>query len=384
MRKTITLILFLTVFSIVSNAQIALNPSIFKPDSAIYYADSLENERYMLMINKYDGDSIDMAVYWYDSDTINYANKTVCYMDSDLPELPYEPIFSGGRQGGAFIGSGSYVYTSTIGDTLSRSYLYDFDSQIWVSTSKVKHEISENGIDTMAITHSWNTDSEAWELNNISKQYLIEGVLDTLLIIMIAPNLIDTMNYDRMIYKYNQDNDLEILIHNRLNLDGTIDKYISKDSITYTEPGLIDFIYYGNNNDCANMSLPDCDNQILYDYAEQYFYDSEGRLDKIYFWDKQGLPDWTFAGSFQYYYTNQSTNTTRKYIEDSFNIYPNPCRNSLTIESYTGKVEIYNSKGQLVKSEQLENGGFINTSSLSKAMYILKLERGNSKLIMKQ
>jgi hypothetical protein len=368
----------------VSNAQIALNPSIFKPDSAIYYADSLENERYMLMINKYDGDSIDMAVYWYDSDTINYANKTVYYMDSDLPELPYEPIFSGGRQGGAFIGSGSYVYTSTIGDTLSRSYLYDFDSKFWVSESTVKHNISENGIDTLAITHSWNNDSQAWELNNVSKQYLIEGELDTLLIVMLAPNLIDTMNYDRMTYKFNQDNDIEILTHNRLYPDGTVDKYISKDSITYTEPGLIDFIYYGNNNNCANMSLPDCDNQIVYDYAEQYFYDSEGRLDKIYFWDKQGLPEWTFAGSFQYYYTNQPTNSTEKNFEDSFNIYPIPCKNLLTIESYTGNLEIYNSKGQLIKTEQLENGGLINTSFLQVGIYIIKFENGNSKLITKQ
>jgi len=382
MRKTITLLL--TVFTIVSNAQVALNPSIFKPDSAIYFADSLENERYMLMLNKYDGDSIDMAVYWYDSDTINYANKTVYYMDSDLPKLPFEPIFSGGRQGGAFFGTGSYVYTSTIGDTLSRSYLYDFESKLWVNSSKVKHDISDAGIDTLAITHSWNNNSNKWELNNVSKQYLIERELDTLFVLMLAPNQIDTMNYDRMIYKYNLDNYIEIITHNRFNSDGSISKYIDKDSITYTELNLIDFIYYGNNNDCANMSLPDCDNQIVYDYAEQYFYDSKDRLDKIYFWDKQGLPEWTFAGCLQYYYTDLPTNTYGKYFEDSFNVYPNPCNNSLTIESYTGKLEIYNTKGQLIISEQMENGGLINTSSLGAGLYILKLESGYSKLITKQ
>jgi len=368
----------------VSNAQVALNPSVFKPDSAVYYADSLENERYMLMLNKYDGDSIDMAVYWYDSDTINYANKTVYYMDSDLPELPFEPIFSGGRKGGAFYGTGSYVYTSTIGDTMSRSYLYDFESKLWINSSKVKHNISDAGIDTLATTHGWNSDSKMWELNNVSKQYLIEGALDTLIVVMLAPNLIDTMNYDRMIYEYNQENYIEIMTHNRFNSDGTVSKYISKDSIIYTDQSLIDFIYYGNNNDCANMSLPDCENQIVYEYAEQYFYDSADRLDKIYFWDNQGLPEWTFAGCLQYYYTNQPTNTTGKYFEDSFNIYPNPCKNSLTIESYTGKLEIYNSKGQLVKSEHLESGGFINTSSLLTGIYILKLENGYSKLISKQ
>lgn len=374
MRKTVTL--FFTVFSIISYAQIAQNPSIFKPDSVVYYADSIEKERQMIMINKYDGDSIEVAAYWYNNDTINYANKNVYYMDENLPELSFEPLFSGGRNGNS---SGySYEYTSTIGDTLSVSYNYDLSLKIWVKASKTRHNISDKGIDTLATTYTWNKSAKDWEMNNLSKQTFIAGEVDSLEVLMVAPNLTDTINHDVFSYEYD-------LNKNKTRIKQTTPgaKYLSIDSITYTESGLIDFIYYGNNYDCVNSGLTDCDNQILYDYANQYFYDAKGRLDKIYFWNKQGIADWSFDGSYQYYYSNQTSSINEEYAENLINFYPNPCKTTLTIESYSGEFEIYNSMGQLVISKQIENGGLINTSSLQNGIYILKFGDVFSKLIIR-
>jgi len=365
------------MISIMGNAQVAMNPSVFKPDSMIYYADSLENERYMLMINKYEGDSIDVAAYWYDEDTVNYATKSVYYMDENIPALPFEPIFSGGRKGSS---SGYiYFYTSTIGDSLSKSYEFDFDEKTWVKVSKTKHNISGDGIDTLAITHSWDEDSKSWELNNLSRQTYINSTTDTLKVLMLAPDLNDTIHYDVFSYEYNSDSKKSIIWRATPG-----DLYRSVDSITYYVNGLMEFIYYGNNYDCVNSSLPDCDNQYLFDYAEQYFYDTEGRLDKIYFWYKQDLTEWTLDGCFQYYYSTQPTFIEKVDNKEFYKIYPNPCNSTLKIDSFTGRVEIYNSLGQLMISEPLENGGLINTSPLRKGVYILKLGDLHSCLISKQ
>ncbi|MFO7868008.1 MAG: T9SS type A sorting domain-containing protein [Bacteroidales bacterium] len=113
-------------------------------------------------------------------------------------------------------------------------------------------------------------------------------------------------------------------------------------------------------------------------------YDAQGRFDKIYFWDKQGLPEWTFDGSYQFYYTVQPSKIKERNFDSLCNVYPNPCDASLVIESYTGIIEMFNSSGQLVISEQFENGGRINTSSLRKGVYILKFGDVYTTMIMKQ
>jgi hypothetical protein len=387
MRKTITLLL--VGISIVAEAQInrdlllcknkevlskylnsettslksAVNPNVFKPDSSIYYADTVGDERYALMTNLFQGDSVVITSYWYDSDTINYKKKNTHYMDETLPQLPFEPIFGGGRNG--YANSYSYIFTSTIGDTLSKSYIFDFEKETWSLESKTKHYISQEGIDTLAITHIWDLDSKNWILNNTTKQEYIDSEVDTLKVLMLAPNQADTINYDIITYKYNESG--QVVFQRDTSYVWSYDI----DSTVYDEDGLIDFIYHGGNGQG-------------YVYAEEHFYDSKSRLDKIYFWDKQGLPEWTFAGYFKFYYPQDITSIEHIENNNEYKIYPNPFNSQLTIESYEGGIEIYNSNGQLIKSEHLENGGFINTSSLCSGLFIIKLENGYSKLITKQ
>jgi len=340
----------------------AVNPNIFKPDSSIYYVDTVGNVRYALMTNVFHGDSVIITHSWYDSDTINYSKRQVYFMDFSLPSLPFEPIFSGGREG--YANSYPFTFTSTIGDTLSESYLFDFDTKIWNLKSKTEHHISQDGIDTLALTYDWNTDD--WVLNNTTKQNYIDSDIDTLKILMLAPNHTDTINYDVITYVYDEFGQVT------LQQDSNYVFLTSIDSTIYDENGLIDFIYHGRNGEG-------------YFYAEEYFYDSKARPDKIYFWNKQnGLTDWTFDGFLKFYYPQEITNIGHIKNYNEYKIYPNPINSKLKIESYTGKLEIYNSMGQLIISEQLEMGGYINTSSLRTGIYLLKLENGYSKLIMKQ
>lgn len=283
-------------------------------------------------------------------------------MDFSLPDLPFEPIFSGGKYG--YANSYSFTFTSTIGDTLSELYQFDFETKNWNLVSKTKHYISQNGIDTVALAYDW--DSDHWVLNNTTRQHYIDSDIDTLKILMLAPNDTDTINYDVITYVYNEFGQVTLQ-------RDSINAWLTRiDSTVYDENGLIDFKYRGSNGEG-------------YFYAEEYFYDSKDRPDKIYYWNKlDGVTDWTFDGYLKFYYPQENTNIQRIKNNYEYKIYPNPINAKLRIESYTGKLEIYNSMGQLIISEQLEMGGYINTSSLRTGIYLLKLGNGYSKLIMKQ
>jgi len=376
MRKRITLI-FLAI-SIISNAQMNLNPSIYKPDSAISYLDTTESSRVFLLTYQYDYDSIDIEINFYESDTINYALRIVYYMDNNLVPLPFDPIYFGGINGNR--NNYYYTYNSSIGDTLSISYVYDFSLGIWKKDAKTKHNISIEGIDTSAISHIRDDNSESWELNNLTKQVYVDALVDTLKILTLAPNLTDTIKDYIISYEYNSEG--EKFLKKEITPGS---QYSTIDSITYYPSGNIEFIYMGNNYDCANSQLPNCDNKYLYKFAEQYFYDKENNLDKIYYWIKQNdLNDWLFDGYLKYYYSDHQIETRTMNTEDTFSFFPNPCRDNLKVSSFSGTLEIYNAMGELLLSKQINERGEINISALSNGIYILKLGNSQGSILIKE
>lgn len=57
---------------------------------------------------------------------------------------------------------------------------------------------------------------------------------------------------------------------------------------------------------------------------------------------------------------------------EAISVFPNPFNNEINVSGFTGKVEVFNSLGQLVIS-QSSNNGTVNTSELTKGAYIVKL-----------
>lgn len=75
-----------------------------------------------------------------------------------------------------------------------------------------------------------------------------------------------------------------------------------------------------------------------------------------------------------------TTNIKEIELEDSFNIYPNPANYYITIEvnnKELSTVNIYDLMGKQLISENFNNQIKINTSDLTKGMYILKVETNN-------
>ncbi len=349
-----------------SNIKSSYFPLDDKPDSTVCYADTLETERIMMLTHTYHEDSIVIISYWYDADTLNYSVKEVHYMDNNLPDLLFEPLFSGGRKGSK--ASYEYEYITTIGDTLAISFLYDFNTKTYVPSSKTFHNISSEGIDTLATSYLWDDDAKSWELNNIVKQKYINGNIDTLKVLMLAKDLTDTLNYDVITYKYNENNQIVI------EKDRSPVSCYSVDSILYNND-LVDFIFYLDNGD-------------PYYYAEQYFYDSINRAEKIVYWDKQGgLVDSVYDGHLRFYYSEQTpveTSLVSSEKASDLYIYPNPCSEYLKVTGYSGKVEVYNSIGQIMLQQDIVSEGTINTSLLSKGLYIVKLGNTMKQVIVSE
>ena len=62
-------------------------------------------------------------------------------------------------------------------------------------------------------------------------------------------------------------------------------------------------------------------------------------------------------------------------------VYPNPFTNELRVLDFAGRVEVYNALGQAVIVANINNAETINTSSLSKGIYLVKTFSENNKLI---
>ncbi len=335
------------------------NPALYKQDSVTYYVDSLETEVYARILNQFQGDSIVSEYYFYEADTIYYASKNIYYMDNTLPELLYDPLYSGGGRKGNVNGY-SYSSASTIGDTLSILYIYDFETSKWDKYSKANHYISSEGIDTLAKNYLWDTTTNRWELNNLTQQKYVNGIVDSIYVLMLTPNLTDTINYDIFTFEY--DSNDEIILLKNMDIYG----YTSTDTIIYNSDGLIEISYYKYA-------------QHEYNYGYQFFYDSINRVEKLVYLDKQeDLSDWVYDGHLRFYYPEQTTETTAvssERVSDSY-IYPNPCSEYLKVTGYSGKIEVYNSVGQLMLLQDIVSEGTINTSMLPKGLYMVKM--GNS------
>ncbi|WP_405563314.1 T9SS type A sorting domain-containing protein [Polaribacter sp. Asnod6-C07] len=72
-------------------------------------------------------------------------------------------------------------------------------------------------------------------------------------------------------------------------------------------------------------------------------------------------------------------NNTMKKIQESFVIFPNPAKNTLTISYDFDDIEIYNSLGKKVKNYKINNK-VLNISNLNKGVYIIKAKtnKGNT------
>jgi hypothetical protein len=66
---------------------------------------------------------------------------------------------------------------------------------------------------------------------------------------------------------------------------------------------------------------------------------------------------------------------------NSFAVYPNPFTSELTLKGFNGKVEIFNTLGQLVTVVTVKDEEVISTSDLAKGIYIIKAYDSNNKVI---
>lgn len=69
--------------------------------------------------------------------------------------------------------------------------------------------------------------------------------------------------------------------------------------------------------------------------------------------------------------------------ENTINIYPNPAKNQINIPNYSGKVEAFNTLGQLIKSTTIKIGEPVDISDLPQGMFIIKLKNGVTRVLKK-
>jgi hypothetical protein len=91
-------------------------------------------------------------------------------------------------------------------------------------------------------------------------------------------------------------------------------------------------------------------------------------------------------GAYEYFNT-VSTENQLPMINSIFNIYPNPVRYELTVNStdIIERVIIYSALGQVVKQVIISDTQFsIDVSELPKGIYILQAQKADGQLVVKQ
>ena len=111
-----------------------------------------------------------------------------------------------------------------------------------------------------------------------------------------------------------------------------------------------------------------------------------GQVDS-YYWFKEGVKGPLFKYTKNYSWGYEYIFERKEAVgitgvqnnEIYINVYPNPAVNYLIIEGInSGIAEIYNLNGQLTCSQEIINGGKINTEMLTDGIYLLKMSNSNS------
>ena len=76
-------------------------------------------------------------------------------------------------------------------------------------------------------------------------------------------------------------------------------------------------------------------------------------------------------------------NTVREYVENSLNVYPNPCNTQVTVETNIGEpVMLFNSVGKLVYRTTADNNSMIlNVSDYPAGLYIVKCGNRTARIV---
>ena len=93
--------------------------------------------------------------------------------------------------------------------------------------------------------------------------------------------------------------------------------------------------------------------------------------------------NWIYDEKLTFYYSDYTE--ISKIQDNSFAIYPNPASTQITIsKAENSQLEIYNSLGQLILSENIElNNQTIDISAFEKGIYHIKLQL-NEKIVSKK
>jgi hypothetical protein len=98
-----------------------------------------------------------------------------------------------------------------------------------------------------------------------------------------------------------------------------------------------------------------------------------------------GNPDDTVISRISYFTNNAALSTDSFSLIEDVMLYPNPSRDFLTVNvpqgiERLGKIEVYNSLGQKVVTQQISSEAdlSVNVSSLSDGVYFLNLNLGEA------
>jgi hypothetical protein len=253
---------------------------------------------------------------------------------------------------------------------LSMNYNWDATANQWINSQKTDVGHDSSGNLTMRLTYNWD--------NNISQW----------------------IKTDSLVLAFNGFGDFTMMA--QYNWDVIADRWIG---IWKTEE-----IYDGQRHIVTSLNYQwnSNNNQWVYDYKSDESYDANGNvvLDLLYtydilnnkwipnskseyYYEENGLQylrifssfnnDYWFLGSKYYYYNSVHvlTDLVNPATAGSLVIYPNPAKEWINIQSkdpLTNGIQLYNHKGQFLKSVNIEPGlNTIHISNLESGLYFIKI-----------
>lgn len=230
----------------------------------------------------------------------------------------------------------------------------------WVNDYREDNAFNDLNQNTSWMKQNWDTISSSW-IPEAKKEYTYQtsGVSETYLF----------STWDATASKWQGG----ISINQKNDENGNLMKYIA---MGWDHAGLK---WYGRLNIEFTHNLNFSSNQILsfmnaYDHPNMVLTLTDNK------WVNN---DWVLKSKADFYYSEQDVTGVNETTKNSFILYPNPAKNTVTIaiDGLKGLFEIFNLQGSKVLSNILTNWSKVNVESLNRGTYIFKISyNGISKI----
>ena len=257
-----------------------------------------------------------------------------------------------------------YIYDTNQNKVLEIEYTWSANQ--WINDFKIEYTYDTNDNLTQVIEYRWN--SSQW--NPLNKyEYAYDAQLNLTQNIYYYWNV----SLNQWIYKLKNEFTYDIYenIIQSIRYRWNVIQWLNEYKTDYT---------YNNSYSFSDLILP-----YFYAHPDVNIFFNHMMTNNIsYDWNST-LNVWEVKRSFNFSYSEQEILSIPKIEIKQLKVYPNPVTNILTIKSVIipiDKVEIFSLSGKMIKEIKLDYDK-INTSELSKGVYLLRIYSKNNIFIKK-